>query len=235
MREIWRVAVQEVLSGRRFLWAAAAIGVAVPFAVAPTRYDPEVVALVLALALSHGVALLAGAAMIHAPLREGRLGFYFSRPISEGGLWWGKCLGTTGLALLIMVATFAPGLVWTTLQGGATTGLVRMATLSAAALPVSVLVGHAVAAVLGAPGRQRWFNLALGLSFTVLAVLCLSRLTSSSAMTAAVLVVGLFGLALFVGMFVGGCRQVRQGRVEIARATVRTLWFSGVPSALRPS
>ncbi|MEM1250520.1 MAG: hypothetical protein AAGK22_29415 [Acidobacteriota bacterium] len=235
MREIWRVAAQEVSSGRRLLWAAAAIGIVVPFAVAPTRYQQDVVALVLALALSHGVALLAGAAMIHAPLRQGRLGFYFSRPISEGGLWWGKWAGTSAVALLVKAAMLFPAAAWSTVQGATTGDLLRISMTSAALLPLSVLVGHAVAALLGAPGLQRWINLVLALITVSFTTWCLGLLGDAHALEARYSLVVLLAASLTGGIVLGGWRQVARGRVEASRghrAFSRSLWLAVGSAAL---
>lgn len=235
MKEVWRIASSDILNGRRLLLASAVLGASLPLVVAPTRYSADVVGLVLALALGHGVALLAGAAMVHAPLREGRLGFYFNRPITEGGLWWGKWLGNALLALLVKSVVLLPAVVWTALQGTATRDLFELSALSAAVLPFSVLAGHTLAALLGAPGLARWVNLALGLSVFSLVTWSSGLLASANAVGALFKFEVWTVLALVIGVLVGGWRQLRQGRVEAARgqrAFSLTLWISVGAAAL---
>ncbi|MEM6705420.1 MAG: hypothetical protein AAF690_22060 [Acidobacteriota bacterium] len=227
MKELWRIAQREITVGKRLLWLAAALGVLVPLAVAPTRYYPDVVALVLALALSHGVALLTGAAMLHGPLREGRLGFYFSRPISEAGLWWGKWLGNSALVVLVKTAVLLPAVVWTTMQGTTVGDLLRISALSTALLPLSVLAGHAVAALLSAPGLGRWVNVTVALVAFSFITWCLGLLGDANAAGARYSLAVLAATALVVGVIVGGWQQVRHGRVEAVRghrAFSRSLW-----------
>ena len=114
MSGLWAVLVREIRERRAIPLAALALGIlpvivgAIP---ALTRFGGDDVrenlAVVLGFAFPVAVALGLGASVIGRDVAEGRLGFYFSRPISGLALWAGKMAATTVLigasALLVVL------------------------------------------------------------------------------------------------------------------------------------
>lgn len=88
-------------------------------------------ALVIALAIGLSVAMALGATIMGRELTEGRLGFFYSRPIPSLSIWGGKLLAAYALALSAAGLSLLP----TTLVGG---GALRMGTLGGNALELSL-------------------------------------------------------------------------------------------------
>jgi hypothetical protein len=113
MSGLWAVLVREIRERRAIPLAALALGILPVIAgsiPALTRIGGtdvrEDLAVVLGFAFPVAVALGLGVSVIGRDLAEGRLGFYFSRPISGFALWAGK-MGATliliGASALLVV------------------------------------------------------------------------------------------------------------------------------------
>jgi hypothetical protein len=107
------IARQEV-STRRFLLAAAAALSLLAWilrAVLPPGWSRELgqsLALVLFLAFPIAAAIAVGSSLVGRDLAEGRLSFYFSRPLSAGALWAGKFLGGAILVAGAFLCCYLP-------------------------------------------------------------------------------------------------------------------------------
>jgi hypothetical protein len=115
MRGFIAVARREIVE-RRSVFAAAAVLGLLPF-LAPLlpvwrRYGaPEVrlyTAAFFAVAFAAALSLMLGASTIGRDLSEGRLGFYFSRPIGSGAIWAGKLAGVWLLVVLAAAVILLP-------------------------------------------------------------------------------------------------------------------------------
>ena len=113
MSAVLGIARQEV-STRRFLLAAAAALSLLAWAlqaVLPPAWSRELgqsLALVLFLAFPIAAAIAVGSSLVGRDLAEGRLSFYFSRPLSAGALWAGKFLGGTILVAGAFLCCYLP-------------------------------------------------------------------------------------------------------------------------------
>lgn len=117
MRALVTVARREILD-RRMVLAAAAVAGLIPLftpllpGVRDAAAAREAGALFLVAAFGWGSAILLGASAVGRDLFEKRLGFYFARPLSGGAIWWGKLLGTWGLATgALLLATLPTAVV----------------------------------------------------------------------------------------------------------------------------
>ncbi len=108
MSAIVAVALREIRE-RRFLLATALVLGLLPFLfmVVPTLSPGtatdfrDVSAVIFSVSFTVAVALAVGGSIVSRELAEGRLGFYFARPISAASLWAGKFLG----AIVLVVAS----------------------------------------------------------------------------------------------------------------------------------
>jgi hypothetical protein len=238
MKNLWTVALREIQE-RRMLWAAALaaglLPLAAPWLPAFERHDPAelrgVAAGALLLVLTLLLAPVLGSSMLGRELAEGRLGFYFRRPVRAWVLWLGKVVGAAVLVFGAQLLLLLPVLSAT--GGGAslwdTWGLEPATALAglAAGTALLLLLGH----LCGVALRSRSLWLLADLAALVVVVLTgwsLSvRLLTVGAMRALVYgwEVGLAGLV--VSLLLAGAVGTVRGRVDLARthrALSLTLW-----------
>lgn len=110
--------VEEIRSRWLVLPTALAIGllpVVMEWLPMGRRFTPgdlrDTSALALAILFSLGVALVVGSSMLSRELAEGRLGFYFVRPLTPSGLWWGKLGASVFLVAASWLGIWVPTLV----------------------------------------------------------------------------------------------------------------------------
>ena len=124
MRELLWITERELRERRLVLVGAFLIGLltlATPLLPTVHSERPIVVinamAIILALLVSVGVAILAGGSAIGRDLAERRMGFYFSRPLGSLSIWGGKMLGAlllaigAGLLVVLPVTLLGSGLL----------------------------------------------------------------------------------------------------------------------------
>jgi len=156
------------LSRRWPLWIAAfALGL-VPAVVAQFQghmfQQATDVAFVLLLILSWVVAFVVGMSLLGRPLHDGRLAFYFTRPIHGLSIAGGKLLGG---AVFLIVMVFCM-LVPLGLKDVASEGAVAELTVASAFLGVGLVVG------ILARSRTRWFIAdAIGAALVTLVVVAM--------------------------------------------------------------
>lgn len=238
MKSLWTVALREIQE-RRMLWAAAfaagLLPLAAPWIPAFERHDPAelrgVAAGALLLVLTLLLAPVLGSSMLGRELAEGRLGFYFRRPLRGWVLWLGKVVGAAVLVFGAQLLLLLP--VLSVSGGGAslwdTWGLEPATALAALAAGTALLllVGHLCGVALRS--RSLWLLADLAaMAVAAAAGWSLSlRLLETGAMRALVYgwEAGLAGLV--ASLLVAGAVGTVRGRVDLARthrALSLTLW-----------
>lgn len=164
MNAVLGIALREVRE-RRFLLAAAvalglfSLGLRVVFGAAWARELGETLTLVAFLAFPPAVALAVGSSLVGRDLAEGRLSFYFSRPLSSGELWAGKFLGGASLVLGAFLCCLVPVSLFT--GGIAREGVVLWALLLLGLMGFA----HVITAMYRSGSRLFVLDLVLGALF----------------------------------------------------------------------
>ncbi len=226
-RQTLNLAAREIRERRLVFPVAAILGVAVPPLASTLRLELIVVALAVGLGLGHGVALLVGATMINRPLREGRLSFFFNRPVSPGVIWWGKLSGAVALAAAVQAIVVLPGYLWGRFTGVDVGDGLSLLLASTCGLLGSTLVGHAFATMVSSRSKLSLVDFVAFCIAVLLVWVSIARLRDVFAESALVWLAVLLALSGTVGALLGGWRQVRVGRVDPARshrALSVTLW-----------
>jgi len=151
MNAVLAVARREVGRNRLLLIAAPIAGV-LPLAIraveslwrAPGGSAVPVGAF-LAVTLPPAAAVALGASLLAPESAEGRLRFYFSRPLSATALWAGKWLAATGLLLAVVAGTALPSLIATGRLPDADT--LRLGFIALAGLVLTLGASHVLALV----------------------------------------------------------------------------------------
>jgi len=105
-------------------------------------------ALVLSFAFPVAVAIAAGTSLLARDANEGRLGFYFSRPLSAGALWSGKLLAAAALLVVALLGTSLPTMLASHWLHGAPVALQTMPLWAALGLSVLLMgTSHSLALV----------------------------------------------------------------------------------------
>jgi hypothetical protein len=158
MRGFFAVVRREIAE-RRNVFAAAAVCSVLPFFVPGGRQEIRLYAAAISAVLfAAAISLLLGASTIGRDLSEGRLGFYFTRPIGSGAIWAGKLASIwlqTLLAAVIMllpVGVFDFSAWWRETGSGGLVGDVGIAF--AFAVLVFLAVGNVVSLAFRA--RSSW-------------------------------------------------------------------------------
>jgi hypothetical protein len=230
LRRVAALAAREIAERRMVLGAALAAGL-IPLIVplfaswgpVPAGDARDVAAALVALGFVLGTPLLVGGSLFGRDLAERRMGFYFSRPISGGGLWAGKNLG----AAAVVGAATALVLLPAALVGDRFERLLHR--LAIAPLDRSVLLTLAVAAAfllsLGIAGgvatrsRSAWLLLDLLLAVFVALVAAAEgrRLADLGAIASpSGFAIGVIGTAAVV-LLLASLAGVSLGRVDVRR------------------
>jgi len=172
----------------------------------------------LALAVGWGLALLFGATVFGRDLSEGRLGFYFARPVSGLAVWWGRMLAAYLLILASEAVALLPSLFGGIRVIASSTDWGWPAVVAYLVVPlVLLLLAHAVSVMVRA--RTAWLILdVIGFAvFPVVAWTTLRPLLLMGAEQASWVVVGAFAVALLLSLAVGGAVGLATGRVDLPR------------------
>jgi len=237
MRGALAVASREVRERRGVLWVAALSGLLpllLHVLLPAGRGGPDVgfffaVAAVVALPIAVGLTL--GASVIARDVAEGRLGFYFARPLSGRGIWAGKM----GAALLLTLA--ATGLVTAIASPVFPTGLPpvgpapSLVLLFLIVVPlVCVIAAHVGAVLLRSRSGLLPYDLAAGVAvLAVAAWLAWLLLAAGATRRTAEIVIPPLVLGTLAALVIAGAAQVVAGRGDARRghrALSRTLWGS---------
>lgn len=250
MRGFQAIALREIVERRMLLLLALALGLLsvllplLPFIrkAGSVTESRDLLAWVLACGFSGGLAIVLGASVVGRDLSEGRLGFFFSRPVSGLSLWAGKFAGALLLSAAVAFLTLLPA---TILGGGLLVPILHVGPIyeiglegrveavwlyaSLAALLLFLLaVAHAVSVAIRS--RSAWIALDLaGVCGAALVVLLIGRelLLRWAVMEAARLSLWLAG-GVLLALLAGGAAQVCAGRTDVKRghrALSLALWL----------
>jgi len=234
------VIARRELAEKRFVFVTAlaflALALIVPFM--PGVHDGEragaliVGSLILATALSVGLAAILGGSIVGRELSDGRLSFYFSKPIPATAIWWGKLLAAATLIVAsfgivgfpALVAGGAAALSGWTAEG--TWSIFAFILFGAGAL---FLLSHVIATLVRS--RSAWF-----LFDFVAAVICgtamwmlMRALLAGFAGTLTLRLIETFAAFLAVAVIAGGAWQLERGRTDRKRSHMelsRFLWIA---------
>ncbi len=236
MKSLYLVARREVLANRRVFWVAGLAGLLpllLPLSPGLDIWAPALVrnvgalfcAVVEALILSVGF----GWSVIGRDLAEGRLSFYFARPIPSGALWAGKFLGaiaviagatlTTLLPAVIMeAAAFRVTLAWRP-SGSFLSSMPSWGPILvlAAACLFLLAFSHALGIVLRTRSAWAAVHLPLTLAAALFGMTSARRLADNFAFGA--LAISLFGLACIILILLWAAMglQMSLGRTDLLR------------------
>ncbi len=236
MRNALAIAVRELEEKRFVLYAALAFAV-LPFLIAVipgintrSRLDAIVTtSFILATGFTVGLAFITGTSFIGRDLSDGRMSFYFSRPVSSLSIWFGKL--TAGILMIVGCFGFIIGPA--RLFAGQNWDRVFPATLGEATtyvLPAALglfLIAH----VIGTFARSRSHLIAFDFAAAVICGIAILLMARSLAIGLAFILIKWLGYfllaALIVGMAGGGAWQLERGRTDRRRnhlALSQFLW-----------
>ena len=239
MRSTFMVMRREIAACRHVLLAAAGTGLlplVMPLAPGLDRWPYPVArsmaAIFCTMAQAALLSIALGWSVIGRDLAEGRLGFYFSRPLPSGAIWTGKCLGILGIILgassltLLPTAILGSNVLWD-LMRLPSSHLPRWFLFLAMSGACLSLIG--LSNCLGTIFRTRsgWaavhFPLLLGA--IVLAAVSARRLLAEGATDA--LFYGTVGLGsmVLIALWAGLAGQVTLGRTELQRGHQVLSWI----------
>jgi len=224
MRETTAILWRELVARRDLLWVAVAamlMAALMPLLPGLAGYTADDVwttgSVTLALVVGWFIAIGLGATLFGRDLSEGRLGFFFARPVGGFTIWLGKVLAALALVLACELLVLLPALVG---GGGATRfevfGWLGLLGFVGAPLLLLLLV-HAVSVMVRA--RTPWLVLdLLGCIGLVIAGFVAQRpLVEIGAVTAIKVVGGALLVALVVAFAIAGAVGVVVGRSELRR------------------
>ncbi len=227
MSGFFTIASREIIDRRAVLAAAgfaALIPLLVPFAPGLAWSSASdirgAMAWIVGLGLAWIFAVFLGAAMIGSDLARDRLGFYFSRPVSGGAIWFGKLAVSWLLVMATEVIVMLPaavladsGVYFDFVHGEPWWAMVGLLV----GVPLFLLVvSHAIGVMWRA--RSAWFALD-AIVLVVLAALLWFRLAplALEAPLAVVAIAGFLAVFLVVALVAAGWGQVSLGRTDIQR------------------
>ena len=227
MKATMAIMAREVSARRELLLLAVAVAFIIcflPFLPNIETYEATdvrtVASSVSALALGCLLALLLGATVFGNDLSEGRLGFFFARPVSGLAVWRGRVLAVMTLVWIVEIIVLAPALyhegihIFTSSDGA--DWLTILAYVIAPLL--LFLLAHAVSILVRA--GTPWMILDLGgaIVVAVFVWLNLRPVFEIGAPIALWVVAGALVAALLISLAVGGASGVAVGRVDLRRA-----------------
>lgn len=246
MKTILLVAQREILENRKYFLVAlfaSIIPLLAPIFPGVPQGDREaargVVAAAVALCFAGGLSVALGTSLIGTPLKERRLGFYFSLPIRPPWLWAGKMLGGWLIVLSFVVIAVLP----TAIVGGDLLALSasKLPGLGEAALAIAIgslfLIAFVHAATIAIGSGSAWLAVdgILLVSVSLLVRHAAVRLWDFGAAPIAVALLALLATAFFAALLGAGVLQISIGRADIRRghrAISLTLCSVLLPAAL---
>ncbi|HSS76959.1 MAG TPA: hypothetical protein VLV54_09455 [Thermoanaerobaculia bacterium] len=268
MRGFLAVFEREIVERWLLLVAALALGI-VPLAApllpgmpaAPPSVARSGAALGLALIASLLLALLLGGSVIARDLAEGRLSFYFARPLPAAAIWAGKLAAATvlaaaaGLLVLLPASLFGgipdPSGYWGSMpSGGAALGMPGLTALWLTALLLVVTAAHAGGVILRSWSSWLLLDLAAVSVTVAVAWTCLRNLgrdgagvlqwerygpSASLRFTLLQYVEVAVALVALLALAAAGAAQVSRGRTDLRRGhrvLALVLWGTLLPAAL---
>ena len=225
MNAVFAIMAREVMARRELLLLAVALAVSVsllPFLPSIENYEATDVRTAgcsaVALALGWFLALLLGATVFGNDLSEGRLGFFFARPVGGLAVWWGRILAVLTLIwvveLIILLPSFYGGwnIISTSREG------LLLAAFGYLVMPsLLLLLAHAVSIMVRARDAWLFLDLAGVVVFAIIAWFSLLPFLFMFPQTALWVIGGGLIAALLFALSVGGAIGVAVGRVDLRR------------------
>jgi len=228
MRHAFIIARRELME-KRFVASAAAAFAVLPFLLATIpairgRNGPgDIIATgagLLSIGFTIGLALVLGGNVIGRDMAEGRLSFYFSRPVGAASIWFGKVAAAVALIAGVFAIITLPARIFAAGAWRHSWGM-NAPRLALTVLGIAVALFF-VAHVIGSFVRSRsaW----IGLDF---AALCLAALASYLILrplfvSGATAAFSVLGVAIVCGVAValigGGAWQLERGRTDRRRS-----------------
>ena len=226
MKSTLAIMVREVAARRELPLLAVAVAIMIsllPFLPNIQTFEATdvrtVASSVSALALGSIFALLLGATVFGSDLSEGRLGFFFARPVSGFSVWWGRVLAVMALVWMVEIIVLTPALyhegihVFTSSDGA---DWLPILTYVIAPL-LLFLLAHAVSIVVRAGTPWMFLDLGGAIVVAVFVWLNLRPVFEIGAPIAMGVVAGALVAALLISLSVGGASGVAVGRVDLRR------------------
>jgi len=226
MNATMAVWAREVMARRELLLLAVAVAVIVsllPFLPGVENYEATDVRTVgssaVALALGCLLALLLGATVFGNDLSEGRLGFFFARPVSGFAVWWGRVLAVMALVWIVEIIVLAPALYSEGIDNFTSRDEFDWLTILAYVIAplLLFLLAHAVSILVRAGTPWLFLDLGGAIVVAIFAWLNLRPLFEIGAPVALWVVAGALMAALLIALSVGGAIGVAVGRVDLNR------------------
>jgi hypothetical protein len=236
MKNALVIAAREFEEKRFVAYAAVAIA-AVPFIFAAIpaiggKSPRETIAmgsLVFGTGFAVALALMTGASFVGRDLSDGRLSFYFSRPVSAASIWFGKLaagiLMVVGCFVIIITpAWLAAGKSWTT--------FLSFSLAEGSGVVLTVALGLFLAAhVISTFARSRSPLISIDIAAAVLCGVAIRFLVLPLAAGRAEMLIAWLGIFLLIALAVaivgGGAWQLERGRTDRRRnhlALSQFLW-----------
>ncbi len=227
MKGMVTIAVRELVDRRAVVVAAVVaslIPLLVPFAPglawSSTSDVRGAMAWIVGLGLAWIIAVFLGAGMVGGDLGQGWLGFYFSRPVSGGAIWFGKLAASWLLVMVTEAIVMLPAAVLA--ESGVYFEFVHdepwwaLVGLLVGVPLFLVVVSHTIGVMWRA--RSAWFALD-AIVLVVLAASLWFRLAplALEAPLAVLAVAGFLAVSLVVALVAAGWAQVSVGRTDIQR------------------
>lgn len=190
--------------------------------------------IVFAAGFSGGLAVILGSSFVSRDLSDGRMSFFFSRPLGTNAIWFGKLGAALLIVLISFLIIFGPGLMLATVSEGlwrrafpAEAGAVAAAVL--AGCLILLLVAHVISTFVRS--RSAWIGLDFAIAVTLgLALWAMVRpLFLSQAAILTVRLIATLGIGAIASIIGAGAFQLANGRtdrVRSHRALSQALWLS---------
>jgi len=184
---------------------------------------------VSALALGCVLALVFGATVFGSDLSEGRLGFFFARPVSGLAVWWGRVFAVMALIWIVEIIVLVPAFFHVRMRLFTSSDWVDWLTALAYVIAplLLFLLAHVVSIVVRAGTSWMFLDLGGVLVVALFAWLNLRPLYEIGAPIALSVVAGALLAGLLISLTVGGASGVAVGRVDLRRvhsAQALALW-----------
>ncbi len=226
MNATMAVMVREVAARRELFVLAAAVAVIaaiVPYLPGVEDADSvdlrTVASLTAALALGWLMAVILGAQIIGRDLADGRLGFFFARPLGALAIWAGKAAAAIVTVWLcegiVLLPSLHGGGVYHFLMGE---GIVWIAVVGFLAVPLALyFLAHAVGIMARARTAWLFLDLAGCVLFAVLAWFSVVPYLTMGARIALLVVGGSLAASLVFALAAGGAIGLAVGRIDLRR------------------
>ncbi|MEA2462429.1 MAG: hypothetical protein QOJ98_176 [Acidobacteriota bacterium] len=231
MNKALAIAARE-LRGRRSIFLTAAVLALIPYAVLllpeVQRYGrSSAVAMTgafVAVCYVSGLALVLGATFVGRELMEKRMSFFFSKPVSERALWFGKLAGALAALAIATTIIVVPVLLG---SGDETPRLFRWLGYFALAALTLFLVSHAVATMLRSRSALIFLDVVACAVAAGLAYVMLTVLTNGLAAKLVDILLWSLTIGSLAILVAAGAWQLSRGRIDLRanhRELSRFLW-----------